>query len=59
MAQLMSVLIAVAGGLLAGAAVHLLSTMLGLTVTTPGAVFATAIATAGMCQVRWMFKEGK
>jgi hypothetical protein len=55
----MSVLIAVAGGLLAGAAVHLLSTMLGLTVTTPGAVFATAIATAGMCQVRWMFKEGK
>lgn len=46
-------LIAISGGLLAGAAVHFISRVAGLEVTTPGAVFAAAFAAAMLCSVRF------
>jgi hypothetical protein len=48
--------IAVAGGLTAGAVVHIISRVVGLDVTLPGSLWACAFATAMLCSVRFTFK---
>ena len=53
MAQLVSMVVAVVGGLLAGVSVHLISRALRLEFTMPGALLATAVCSVLLSYVRW------